>query len=481
MPMRTKAIATLLVYGVCASSTLRAESTTQWSLTGSGSTYKLDGYGDPTGDDGAEVSLSSVGGDESKFGGAATTLDATPFRGRTLILSADVSTQNANAGAALWLRADGPQGKLAFINSERQPVIGTSPPTRREIALDVPQKATRIVLGALLKGNGETTATHLRLVPDAEVALITGVSPADVLDKAIQIVRINALHSRDVDWSTVEPEIRAMAKDAKTYPDVYPAIRTLLAKLGDHHSSFMRPAASHAMSSQGHAMSAPIISVQAEGVGYVMMPGYFGTDQNAAQTFIGTITQAIAKTSSNVHCGWIVDLRDNPGGNMWPMLGALRPLLGSGDLGGFEGPTGHSPPWRAPPYSGASTIKLPDLSGASVAVLTGAKTASSGEIVTIAFRGRAKTRSFGTATAGLSTSNRTFDLPDGSRIQLTYAIDVDRDGHAYGGPLQPDQPVLADSSDKPDATIAAATAWLKQSSGCTRIASPSTDSDAPRE
>ena len=33
--------------------------------------------------------------------------------------------------------------------------------------------------------------------------------------------------------------------------------------------------------------------------------------------------------------GWIVDLRGNFGGNMWPMLLSVEPLIGNGTLGYF--------------------------------------------------------------------------------------------------------------------------------------------------
>jgi len=65
-----------------------------------------------------------------------------------------------------------------------------------------------------------------------------------------------------------------------------------------------------------------------------------------------------------------------------------------------------------------------------VAVLTDAKTASSGEAVAIAFRGRGRTRSLGSPTAGLTSTNTAFDLPEASRITLTTAIDVEAGGQA---------------------------------------------------
>lgn len=57
-----------------------------------------------------------------------------------------------------------------------------------------------------------------------------------------------------------------------------------------------------------------------------------------------------------------------------------------------------------------------------VAVLT----AISGEAVAIAFRGRADTRSFGTPTCGLSTSNHTDRLSDGGNLYLTASVMADR-------------------------------------------------------
>jgi C-terminal processing protease CtpA/Prc len=168
-------------------------------------------------------------------------------------------------------------------------------------------------------------------------------------------------------------------------------------------------------------------------------------------------------------CGWVVDLRPNTGGNMWPMLAGLKPFLGTAGLGTFESPTGSSPPWIAGQAVGVeppSTLAV--LESSWVAVLTGPRTASSGEAVAIAFRGRPRTRSFGLPTAGLSTANATFPLPDGAMILLTTAVDADRTGKRYGDKVDPDERVEAATTPTPtsDPALAAAVQWLRQSSGC---------------
>jgi C-terminal processing protease CtpA/Prc len=156
-------------------------------------------------------------------------------------------------------------------------------------------------------------------------------------------------------------------------------------------------------------------------------------------------------------------LRSNTGGNMWPMLAGLKPFLGSAGLGTFESPTGSSPKWVAGQSVGVEPPEaLGVLENAWVAVLTGPRTASSGEAVTIAFRGRPHTRSFGLPTAGLSTANGTFPLPDGAMILLTTAVEADRTGRKYGDKIDPDVRVEAGTTAAGDAVLAAATQWLGQ-------------------
>jgi carboxyl-terminal processing protease len=128
------------------------------------------------------------------------------------------------------------------------------------------------------------------------------------------------------------------------------------------------------------------------GIGYVSISGYWGTEKGAEDAFSRKVVSAISATSPQVRCGWIVDLRENQGGNMWPMLAALRPFLGGEKLGNFESPSEKSPAWIAPRNVGSPDV---DFTSATVAVLIGPKTASSGEAVAVAFHGRSKTRLFG--------------------------------------------------------------------------------------
>ena len=102
-------------------------------------------------------------------------------------------------------------------------------------------------------------------------------------------------------------------------------------------------------------------------------------------------------------------------------------------------------------------------------MLHGPRTASSGEAVAIAFRGRPLTRSFGLPTAGLSTANAGFGMSDGGVIVLTVATDVDRNGTIYGAAVEPDERAswtVANPTDASDGAAQAAIAWLREQPAC---------------
>lgn len=436
-----------------------------WHLTGSGTAYRFSGGGSLLAGAGADIELSAGEASASEFGAVATALDTAPFVQRQVKLSAALSTRDAGGrGGALWLRADGPQGVMAFVNSQDRPVIGSASGVAREIELYVPTGATTLIAGILLEGSGQVRASGLRLAAGDELSTDPHVPAQRVLDAAIEIARRHALRASAIDWNTLEADIRVRSRAAKTSSDVYPAIRAMLAALGDHHSFLMEPAHAQKWKSEGVASVPAVVDVKPTGVGYVALPAFSGTERQAARAFATSVVDAMGARAPEARCGWILDLRENTGGNMWPMLAALRPLLGEGRVGGVKSPNGPEEPWNVEAVMGAMP-QGPRLADAAVAVLTGPHTASSGEAIVVAFRGRERTRSFGAPTAGLSTANRSFDLPDGSSLLLTTAVDMDRTGRTYGGSVEPDQTVAEGGARD---VIAVATTWLVQASGCAR-------------
>lgn len=330
---------------------------------------------------------------------------------------------------------------------------------------------------------------HAQDAPEGQAARAAAAPAASVearqmLDSAIALTRTYALWRDAVSWDDLIPKLQRRIAGARTLEEVYPALGMLTRSLGDRHSHVrVPPPGSRPAGVKGSESSAPssrasfrepamaTLWLPTQRVGYVRIPAHDGSDVITSREMAAAVRAELGRQQGLGGCGWVVDLRNNTGGNMWPMLAALRPLLGEGVLGTFRSPQEDEPwsaraAWDASDRYAAGTPPWADLSRAPVAVITNGHTASSGEALVAAFRGRAATQVFGTATAGLSTVNDGYPLPGGAMLLLTTAVIADRTGHAYGGPMDPDS-VVAEEGGR-DAPMEAAVRWLRGRTECSR-------------
>ncbi len=288
------------------------------------------------------------------------------------------------------------------------------------------------------------------------------------LREALNLMRIWSINRERVDWDSVEAGAFRRADGAETAADTYPAIETAVKSLQDDHSFFLTPSETRLLFDGEARFDAPIVEVRPDGLGYVSIGGFRGNIGEQADDYARSLATTISGSGTRV-CGWIVDLRENIGGNMWPMVAGLAPLLGGeGEIGSFTYPDGTVEPWRL--EAGIAwwddqpmttyEVQVPEAQP-PVAVLIGRRTASSGEATAVAFRGRPNTRMFGQRTAGLTTSNEPLYLSDGALLALTMSVFTDRTGHAFGQdiPVQPDQSIDGDPVDP-------AAEWLHDQSAC---------------
>jgi len=267
-------------------------------------------------------------------------------------------------------------------------------------------------------------------------------------------MQANSINRFKIDWSSFRATVLAEAASAQTIRDTYPAIRTALRLLGDGHSHVQVPGGAGILyvplrSCATAPAATPTVPAT---VGYVRVASFTGNGATAV-AFANEIQQAIAAADRDDLQGWIVDLRGNGGGNMWPMIAGVGPILGEGVLGYFIDPLGAESAWEyragASRLNGSTQTRVDRAyqvrrPAPRVAVLTDIAVASSGEAVVVAFRLRPDTRSFGAATCGLSTSNQLFPLSDGGALLLTVALMADRGHNGYGVPVPPDELVDAD-------------------------------------
>lgn len=410
---------------------------------------RTSGAGDILTPEGGAVSVSAESVGQDTFFGAITSVDATAFRGREVRLAGSLLVAEGTGIAALWLRADGPDGRLAFASTGASPARAGEGAQARELQLYIPSDATHLKLGVTLDAAGRVNVQRLTLT--SEPAVSAGVSAYDMIAYALPIIRANALNAGNVDWSAQEAMMRAPGLAQRPAQEAYGRLQRVLNALGDRHSFLQVPGQASTARTTAVASTA-IESRQMQDIGYVLVPGLRGTDAAAGDAFSAELCEKIATLAPTSSKGWIVDLRQNTGGNMWPMLSGLGPLLGAGDIGANRTRDGAVTRW---PSRGAKACTI-DLARSRVAVLVGAKTASSGEAVAVAFRGRPDTRFFGEPTSGRATSNRTYPLPDGGALLLTTAMFVDRQGDVYPHGIRPETPASGEQGG-----VEAAAAWLR--------------------
>lgn len=290
-------------------------------------------------------------------------------------------------------------------------------------------------------------------------------TPAEYLQSALELIKNNALNSSKINWQETASMTTAFVEFAVTTKDTYPIIKNILKQLDDNHSYFLNPVQYTKTKFSKVEDNPPVISALLEDkIGYISIPGVKGyTDpENLRQAQI--IQDKIAGLDSLGLHGWIVDLQKNTGGNMWPMLAGLGPLLGEG-IHGYMVMSDGNHPWIyrkgsigmedftliTLPDSGY-VVSNPDL---PIAVLIGEQTMSSGEAAAISFIGKKNTKFFGKPTRGLSTVNVSHKLSDGAQIVLTEGIFADSSGKIYGDKIVPDV-VVEDS----ETTIQRAAEWI---------------------
>jgi carboxyl-terminal processing protease len=270
------------------------------------------------------------------------------------------------------------------------------------------------------------------------------------LDRILQTMETYSINRNTIDWPAFRATVLAQAPNPRRVDDTFPAIHTALGLLGDNHSSYIAPPEYNLtiFNSQITCMG-PLLSgtsVPAD-IGYVRVRST-GDQGEAATRFASTLHQTMRTIDTDRDVvGWIVDLRGNGGGNMWPMIAGIGPILGEGPIGHFVNAGGFWVMWEY--KSGAAinggittqtvtdpyTLRRPN---PNVAVLLDGRVASSGEATAIAFKGRPNTRFFGTPTCGLSTANAATRIDDATLI-LTVGIMADRNRLVFGDSVVPDE------------------------------------------
>jgi hypothetical protein len=354
-------------------------------------------------------------------------------------------------------------------------IKGTTAGKNYSISVVCPTNVAKMKIGAILFGKGKARFRNYKIMFTSIEKRNPGLLATQYISAVCDTIKKHSLVRDSFNISELKSIAMKIAGPAKTYSDCYLAVNYLLESLrpyGDHHSFFMKASEVSNWEKNGSQVSRiqfPTYKM-ADSCGYILVPPFHGGNKEQMLAYADTLQHAIQTLYASGIKGWIIDLRQNTGGNMAPMIAGLGPLFSADKLGSLVDVEDHYDGWHYKNgkyywdseegwiVSKPITLEkqLP------IAVLTSNQTGSSGEIVAISFIGNAKTRSFGQATWGLTTGNGSFKLKDGSQIYLASTIMADRNGKLYRSSIKPDEEI-GETLVKADVVIMAVAAdWIKK-------------------
>ncbi|MFN8578545.1 MAG: S41 family peptidase [Candidatus Sericytochromatia bacterium] len=268
------------------------------------------------------------------------------------------------------------------------------------------------------------------------------------IDKVLYEMKTGFIRKKEIDWSMLYKEVFKLTATAQTTGDTYIGIVKAMQILNEKHTFFITPDGK--ILSMYSNLNNPYknklhvtenISDVPANIGYVKVTEFSGDDIQATAFAKQIETQIIEQDKKNP-IGWVVDLRGNEGGNMWPMLAGLVPILGSENPGFFLGSDGKMSSWDNILAKQIEKYKINNYQlhnkNSKVAILIDKNVASSGEATAISFVGRTGAKSFGQESMGFSSANASIPMSDGATLVLTSAYLLDRNKKTYIDKVSPD-------------------------------------------
>ena len=351
-------------------------------------------------------------------------------------------------------------------------LYGTQEWQESKIRMVIPKGTFSIKIGAILYGSGvagfDDYQVDFQDVGNEESSDLA----SSYINNAIEIISKNSLYRDSLDFELISETAKNIVGYAKDFESCYLGIEFLLGSLrpfGDNHSFFMTSKEAGNWEDAGESetdIEFPEISTVND-CAYIKVPAFHGGNEDLIKAYGDSLQSGLKRAYQKEIKGWIVDLRENTGGNMEPMILGLGPLLDTGKIGSLVDINGNHEYW----YYRNGTYYWEDEKGTStdidfnpqkdlpIAVLTSSTTGSSGEIVAISFVGNKLTRSFGQPTWGLTTGNGEFELIDGARLYLASTHMCDRTGKVYSSRIEPGVNIEESPSNN-DLVLETAINWI---------------------
>ncbi|MCB0760847.1 MAG: hypothetical protein KDC12_04935 [Flavobacteriales bacterium] len=182
----------------------------------------------------------------------------------------------------------------------------------------------------------------------------------------------------------------------------------------------------------------------ADGRAYVYVGPCAAIDSTNANLYTDSLQKIVVQLYRSDPISWVLDLRENTGGNMYAMIAGLGPFFGEGPLGFDMGKI--KEPWYYKQRDTEGKWEYITLSDSiyefenklPLECLVSESTGSAGEALAISLLTYPNMRLTGTPTYGFTSGNEMFFLSDSACLNLTTSIMADYRSKPYPNGLRDD-------------------------------------------
>lgn len=282
------------------------------------------------------------------------------------------------------------------------------------------------------------------------------------VDKSVELIKTHSINRENID--VIREDLYRKSANLSSVDQVAPLFAGVFKQLQDYHGNLKYKGKTYGWEKStdldnkylkerlkdGKRVHSEVIN---KNIAYLRIPGNNDFRSKKIDSIADDIVKHINAVNTKHIKGWIIDLRLNTGGNMYPILLGLKEFIGDNLVfGGFEN-THNQPTGTWEVKEGKMIIDGVTLDRKTVlehtiksdipmVILTSCYTASAGEMTAIALIGRKNTTIIGEPTANYTTAVQGFLIDDQAGINLSTDYVVDRNHKIYKGNITPDVEVL---------------------------------------
>ena len=294
--------------------------------------------------------------------------------------------------------------------------------------------------------------------------------------KAFDLISNYSIKKDSIDWDSMKMKYGSRTDTISSEQVFRDLLDEMITEINDGHSFLYYQGKQTDWGSEGNYPESSLITKMLdEDTAYIRIPSVGAQDSATVQSETKKIRKAVCEVISNEPKFVVVDLTRDFGGNMYPMILGMQPVLGNGTVGYFERDKGDRSAWILKPnellFDENSIVKVDSLDEcaitdeAKLAVLINGYTISSGEALAVALVGAPNSVFIGEPTQGATTANQTFFLDQSNMLFLTVATYMDRNLKRYGAKIYPDITVSCEDcslEEKDEKLLAAAIKWFSE-------------------